>query len=50
VTDTNVFQLVQPGTFSARLTEVWRDGAQVVLESLNLDWGAMWRTSNNWGC
>jgi putative transposase len=31
VTDTNVFQLVQPGTFSDRLTEVLRDGARALL-------------------
>jgi hypothetical protein len=28
VTDTNVFQLSQPGTFADRLTEVLRDGAR----------------------
>jgi len=31
VTDTNVFQLVQPGTFTDRLTEVLRDGARALL-------------------
>jgi putative transposase len=31
VTDTNVFQLVQPGTFADRLTEVLRDGARTLL-------------------
>jgi hypothetical protein len=31
VTDTNVFQLVQPGTFTDRLTEVLRDGARTLL-------------------
>ena len=31
MTDTNVFQLVQPGTFSDRLTEVLRDGARALL-------------------
>jgi len=31
VTDTNVFQLVQPGTFADRLTEVLRNGARTLL-------------------
>ena len=31
MTDTNVFQLVQPGTFTDRLTEVLRDGARALL-------------------
>jgi putative transposase len=31
VTDTNIFQLVQPGTFTDRLTEVLREGAQALL-------------------
>jgi putative transposase len=31
VTDTNVFALVQPGTFSDRLTDVLRDGARALL-------------------
>jgi transposase-like protein len=31
VTDTNVFHLVQPGTFTDRLTEVLRDGARALL-------------------
>jgi putative transposase len=31
VTDTNVFQLVQPGTLTDRLTEVLRDGARALL-------------------
>ena len=31
MTDTNVFQLVQPGTFADRLTEVLRDGARTLL-------------------
>jgi len=31
VTDTNVFQLSQPGTFSDPLTEVLRNGARAVL-------------------
>jgi len=31
VTDTNVFPLVQPGTFTDRLTEVLRDGARALL-------------------
>jgi putative transposase len=31
VTDTNVFHLVQPGTFTDRLTEVLRDGAHMLL-------------------
>jgi hypothetical protein len=31
VTDTNVFQLVQPGTFADPLTEVLRDGARALL-------------------
>jgi len=31
VTDTNVFALVQPGTFTDRLTDVLRDGARALL-------------------
>jgi putative transposase len=31
VTDTNVFQLYQPGTFADPLTEVLRNGARVLL-------------------
>jgi len=31
VTDTNVFQLSQPGTFADPLTEVLRDGARALL-------------------
>ena len=31
MTDTNVFHLVQPGTFTDRLTEVLRDGAHMLL-------------------
>ena len=31
MTETNVFQLVQPGTFTDRLTEVLRDGARALL-------------------
>ena len=31
MTDTNVFQLVQPGTFADPLTEVLRDGARALL-------------------
>ena len=31
MTDTNVFQLVQPGTFADRLTEVLRNGARTLL-------------------
>ena len=31
MTDTNVFALVQPGTFSDRLTDVLRDGARALL-------------------
>ena len=31
MTDTNVFPLVQPGTFTDRLTEVLRDGARAML-------------------
>ena len=31
MTDTNVFQLVQPGTFTDRLTGVLRDGARALL-------------------
>jgi hypothetical protein len=31
VTDTNVFALVQPGTFTDRLTDVLRDGARTAL-------------------
>ena len=31
MTDTNVFQLVQPGTFTDRLTEVLRAGARTLL-------------------
>ena len=31
MTDTNVFQLVQPATFTDRLTEVLRDGARALL-------------------
>jgi len=31
VTDTNVFQLSQPGTFSDPLTEVLRNGARALL-------------------
>ncbi len=31
MTDTNVFQLVQPGTFSDPLTQVLRDGARALL-------------------
>jgi hypothetical protein len=31
VTDTNVFRLVQPGTFSDSLTEVLRHGARALL-------------------
>ena len=31
MTDTNVFALVQPGTFTDRLTDVLRDGARALL-------------------
>jgi putative transposase len=31
VTDTNVFQLTQPGTFADPLTEVLRNGARTLL-------------------
>jgi hypothetical protein len=31
VTDTNVFQLSQPGTFADPLTEILRDGARALL-------------------
>jgi len=31
VTDTNVFQLSQPGTFADPLTEVLRNGARALL-------------------
>ena len=31
MTETNVFQLAQPGTFTDLLTEVWRTGARALL-------------------
>ena len=34
MTDTNVFALVQPGTFTDRLTDVLRDGARALLRNL----------------
>ena len=47
MTDTNVFQLVQPGTFSARLTEVWRDGARAfgMISAETLTAGRQYRLS-----
>jgi hypothetical protein len=39
VTETNVFQLSQPGTFPDPLTEVLRNGARVLLALQAQNWG-----------
>ena len=49
MTDTNVFQLTQPGTFADPLTEVLRNGARALLAQAveSTDWtgrGSMHRT------
>jgi hypothetical protein len=37
VTETNVFQLTQPGTFSDPLTEVLRNGARTLLQAIEAE-------------